>query len=191
MFAKVGVAATSIRSIADRLDSHTASVFNHFPTKEHIIAEVAAGIYASEIPHFEAIRALELGPEVTLYKLVRDDALFAASGEGDQRRLFLLPEMRSPQLPQVRNLWERMVDIYARVLQEGMDAGRFHAIPKRFTAEMITTAAIMSVVSWNADRLGNPRQVGREAARFVLRSLLTRPSRLDEIERKALSVHVR
>ena len=191
MFAKVGIAATSISSIAQELGSHTASVFHHFPTKEHIIAEVAAGIYASEIPHFEAVRALGLAPDVTLFKLVRDDALFAASGEGDRRRLFLLPEMRSPQLPQLRILWERMVDIYAKVLQEGIDSGCFRAVPRRDTAELITTASIVSVVSWNADRLGSPRAVGREVARFVLRGLLARPGRLDEVERKALSVHVR
>lgn len=191
MFAKVGVAATSIRSIADGLGSHTASVFHHFPTKEHIIAEVAAGIYASEIPHFEAIRSLGLGPEVTLYKLVRDDALFAASGEGDRRRLFLLPEMRSPQLPQVRNLWERMVDIYAKVLQEGIERGCFRAVSRRITAELITTAPIVSVLSWHPERLGSPRDAGREVARFVLRGLLVRPARLGAIERKALSVHVR
>lgn len=191
MFAKVGVAATSIRSIAEQLDSHTASVFHHFPTKEHVIAEVAASIYASEIPHFEAILALKLPADVTLYKLVRDDALFAAAGEGDQRRLFLLPEMRSPQLPHVRVFWQRMVALYAQVIEQGVATGVFRDVPPRVTAELITTAPVVSIVSWNADELGTTREIGKQVARFVLRSVLAKPARLDAIEAKALAIHVR
>ncbi len=41
LFAKLGVAGTSVRDIAQKLGNHTASIFHLFPTKQDIVSEVA------------------------------------------------------------------------------------------------------------------------------------------------------
>jgi AcrR family transcriptional regulator len=190
LFAKLGVSGTSIRDIADKLGIHTASVFYLFATKEDIVSEVATRLCTREVEHFNAIRALALAPDVTLYKVIRDDALFSASGEGDQRRLFMLPELRSPRFPQVAAVAETVVQSYGEILREGVKAGQFLELPLRATAEAINSIAVTGALSWKPQLIGTPREIGRDVARFALRSVLARPARLDAIERKALSIHI-
>lgn len=190
-FAKVGVAATSVRDLAGGLGIHAASIFHQFPTKEDIVSAVAGKIFAGELAHFEAIRDLGLPADVTLYKIVRDDALFCASGEGDQRRLFLLPELRSGRFPQLERLWDQLVGHYDDVIRSGIADGVFRDVPRRATAEALNSLAMTGALSWNAATLGSPRDLGREIARLALRSVLVMPQRLDAIERRALAVHVR
>lgn len=190
-FAKLGIAGTSIRSIAQQLCSHPASVFHHFPTKEHVIAAVTTDVFGWQLPHIQAVLALGLPPDVTLYKLVRDDALFAAGGEGDQRRLFLLPEVRSAQFPQVRAIWESIMESYAQVLRDGIRAGLFRKAPLRLTAEFLYTLPTVSIVSFSPERLGSEREIAREVARYAMRGVLSKPARLDAVEKQALAVHIR
>lgn len=190
-FAKLGIAGTSIRGIAQQLGSHPASIFHHFSTKEHVIEAVSADLFARQMPHFQAVLALDMPADVSLYKLVRDDALFSTGGEGDERRLFLLPELRSSQFPRVREMWESMAEAYAGVLRAGIDEGLFCDVPARVTAEFICTLPIVSIVSFSDERLKSGRDVAREVARFVLRSVLNKPSRLPAVEKKALAIHVR
>lgn len=190
-FARLGIAGTSIRSIAQQLGSHPASVFHHFPTKEHVIAAVATDIFGRQLPHMHAVLAIGAAPDVALYKLVRDDAMFSAGGEGDQRRVFLLPEIRSAQFPQVREMWEAMAENYAGVLRDGIASGVFREVPARVTAEFLCTLPIVSIVSFSSERFGSDREIGRQVARFALRSLLAKPARLEAVEKQALSIHVR
>jgi len=189
-FAKLGIAGTSIRSIALQLGSHPASVFHHFPTKEHVIAAVAAEVFSRQMPHIQNVLALGLQPDVALYKLVRDDALFTAGGEGDQRRLFLLPEMRSAQFPQLRHIWLKVLDSYVGILQAGVAAGLFREMPLRLTAEFLCTLPIVTIVSFSSERLGSDREVARQIARFAIRSVLAKPGRLESVEKRALGIHI-
>lgn len=191
LFARDGVAATSIRSIAEQLGSHPASIFHHFPTKEHVVGEVAASIYEKALKHFEIVGALTVSADVKLYRLVRDDGLYTASGDGEERRLMLLPELRTSQALKVTAGWIRMRDIYATVLRVGIADRLFRDVDVALTAEMVTAAPMWSIITWTPVVAASPREIGRELARFVLRSLLIDPSRLDDVERAASALRVR
>lgn len=191
LFSNDGVAATSIRSIAEQLHSRPASIFHLFPTKEHIVVAVANGIYATALDHFLAVAALDAAPDVKLYRLVRHDGYYTASGDGEHRRLMLLPELRSAQSTQVTAGWCAMRDTYAAVIRAGIDIGVFRNVNVAITAEMVTSAAMWSVVTWSREIPGTPKEIGTELAHFVLRSLLADPAQLDEVARQADALKVR
>jgi AcrR family transcriptional regulator len=190
VFAETGIAGATVRAIAARLGSHTASIFHQFPTKEKMVSAVIGQIYGKELTHFDAIRALSLPPDVTLYRMIRDDALFCASGERGHRGLFLLPELRSPRYRPLMKLQERMLLHYRQVIAEGIRKRLFVTVSARSTAEAFNSLAMTGALSHDSESLGMPREIGRDIARLALRAVLRRPGRLPSIEAAALALDV-
>ncbi len=79
LFAERGYAGTSIRDIAGEVGIQSATLYGHFPSKEHILAELAeAGHEAHRRVLADAVEASGTEPADQLAALVRAHVLFHA-----------------------------------------------------------------------------------------------------------------
>jgi AcrR family transcriptional regulator len=71
LFARNGVANTTVRDIADHVGLHSGSLYHHFAAKEDIIAELLSEFMADVMARYREVLAAELSPLDALCGVVR------------------------------------------------------------------------------------------------------------------------
>jgi AcrR family transcriptional regulator len=139
LFASAGFHGTSIRDLAKALELQPSALYAHFPSKEHILAELAR--VGHEVVHERLCAALAgagTEPSDQVRALVRAHALLHATYPqlaivvNDEMHA-LTPDLAAPAL----ELRERSSALLLQVIERGVATGRFsppHAV--------VTTAAI-------------------------------------------------
>jgi AcrR family transcriptional regulator len=181
LIAAKGYHGASTRDITSAVGIRQPSLFNHFASKQEIVAELMR--YEVSIPAERArAHALEDGSAaLRLYRYMRWDFEWYARMPLDLRGMQeeLLEE---PGLEQHRadlKVWKRAIE---RIVRDGVDAGEFHAGTPALVPNVLTA------LSWEVVRVAMQSRDGRASAKlragstaFVLRGLLVDPRRADRI----------
>lgn len=172
LFAEAGFAGASIRQIAGVVGINSATLYSHYPSKEHILAElVRIGHEEMRARLAEAVaRAQDRSAAGQLSALVRahvlvhtDYPLLAVVTNGELHALS--PELAAPSLALRAEGRRLLVDILERGVKDG-----------EFTVEDLILAAIaigglgMQVAQWfGPDQAYRREQVADQYALFALR----------------------
>lgn len=171
LFAENGYAGTSIREIAGASGVQSASLYAHFPSKEHILAELAV---IGHEEHHRALRAALLEsdhlPENQLAAVVRAHVLmhteFSMLAVISNTELHSLsPEMAAP----VMATRDSSVQLIQDVIQRGVDLGDFDP-PHVWLAVAAIGAMGIRVAYWfTSDFELSAEEVADTYAEFALR----------------------
>jgi AcrR family transcriptional regulator len=149
LFAETGFAGASIREIATAAGVQSASLYAHFPSKEHILAELA------RIGHEEHHRALrtallesEPGPAAQLASIVRAHVLMHSrlsmlAVVANNELHCLSPELAAP----VISMRESSVQLIEDVIRRGVELGVFDP-PHVWLAVAAIGAMGIRVANW-------------------------------------------
>ena len=139
LFEKKGIGATTVEEIADAADFAEKTFYNHFPTKQHLISELAEGLVEETYALLEEVRKRRISTRARI-------AFFAARSAdlADQRstirRELILEIIRVSQIEgsgparrrELRHAW-------AALLQDGVAVGD---VGDRFTIEFLAEMAV-------------------------------------------------
>jgi AcrR family transcriptional regulator len=95
MFADRGYEAVTLREIAKEIGYTHAVIYQHFPDKSHILAELSHETIGLMIQNFEAIAAKHLSPKERLFATSRDLIQFCIAHPQQFRNVFFGPENRN------------------------------------------------------------------------------------------------
>jgi AcrR family transcriptional regulator len=181
LFDQHGITGTTMRAIAEGCSIRAASLYNHFASKDEIVAEVMTRSNALAIALFDEIRTAELTP------LARLDALLRATmrsflAHPEASRLFfenvdhvvtapLLDQVRA-DVRAIRRLWLQALGdgVKARVVRDDLEPERLWPLLRN----------MMLAASRELDR-APARDVTDDVARILLQGIV-RPERLGSRE---------
>jgi AcrR family transcriptional regulator len=95
MFADRGYEAVTLREIAKEIGYTHAVIYQHFPDKWHILAELSRETIALSIQNFDAIAAKHLSPKERLFATSRGFIQFCTAHPQQFRNVFFGPENRN------------------------------------------------------------------------------------------------
>jgi AcrR family transcriptional regulator len=171
LFAELGFHGTSIRDLGGAAGINSATLYAHFPSKEHILAELVLlgheemlrrlrhAIVGSAADPVDRLRALvaahvSVHTDFPLLALVANAELHALSAEAAAPALALRTEAQ---------------ELALGVVQHGVDAGAFH-VPDVWLATAAISAMGVRVASWfGADQPFDREQVAQAYAEFATR----------------------
>ncbi|MFG2825552.1 TetR/AcrR family transcriptional regulator [Kitasatospora sp. NPDC048365] len=172
LFAEAGFAGTSIRQIGSAVGINSATLYAHYPSKEHVLAALVT--IGHEEMHARLAEAVERtrqdGPAERLTALVRahvlihtDFPLLALVTNGEIHALS--PEQAEPALALRHACWQFLLD----VVEDGVARGDF-AVPDVLLAAGAISAMGVRVPAWfGPDQAFTREQVARDYAEFALR----------------------
>jgi AcrR family transcriptional regulator len=148
-FAARGVESVKVDEICAAADIAQKTFFNHFPTKQHLLREIAEGFLHSLLALLEAARG-EGG--TTAQQLERFFALVATEVErgGPMQRSFVIEVIRlvhdtPPNVEQSRRLYEA----FGALLRDGVRAGdttEAYAVP--VLSEVVVGTFVTLMLNW-------------------------------------------
>ncbi len=180
LFAKHGFEATTVDEIARAADVVPATFFNHFQSKQALLALMAGEVF--ETLHAMTAQHLE-GPGTSVAKLRRFIVSISesiASSRGVARDVFL-EFLRSDATPDEPHPYlERLIGPFVAVVAEGQSRGEFrNDRSAAFLAQMAVGMLNSAITSWLADP-DYPVETGlAEAADFAIETLCSKPARLE------------
>ena len=95
MFADRGYEAVTLRAIAEEIGYTHAVIYQHFPDKWHILAELSRETIGLLIQNFDAIAAEHLAPKERLFATSRGLIQFCTAHPQHFRNVFFGPENRN------------------------------------------------------------------------------------------------
>jgi AcrR family transcriptional regulator len=95
MFADRGYEAVTLRAIAEEIGYTHAVIYQHFPDKWHILAELSRETIGLMIQNFDAIAAQHLAPKERLFATSRGLIQFCTAHPQQFRNVFFGPENRN------------------------------------------------------------------------------------------------
>ncbi len=188
--ARDGYAGASIRKVATDLGAAPASVFNLFPTKDALLNELVAFAAEPALVFYDALKKLNLPPEVALFKSISEEVTAIASVDRDFPALFYLPELSKPGFEPAQDTRANMVAHYQNLVEAGCEAGTLNCEMPAFSAEQVFQLTETSIIAKNISEEISPQEAARLTTRFCLRGLLTDPATLNNIEQAAENIPV-
>ena len=172
LFDQKGFAATTVDEICDRADVAQKTFFNHFPTKHHVVREIAEaflddmGAYVEEARKQPGSTADRLAH---LFERAGDDALRAGPGHKE----LLVEVVRTVQVDGSGPDQSRRLHAHFRsLLADGVAAGdltRDHDVA--FLTEMVVVTFAGILLNWQSIEGYPLREHLEEAARFLGRAI--------------------
>jgi AcrR family transcriptional regulator len=173
-FAAHGVESVKVDEICDAADIAQKTFFNHFPTKQHLLREIAEGFVHTLLALLEAARH-EGG--TTAQQLERFFALVASEAErgGAMHRAFVIEVIRLvhdlPNAEKSRQLY----DAFGGLLREGVRKGdTTTAYPVPVLSEVVVGTFITLMLNWLGIEKYPIRARATAMARFLADSLRAR-----------------
>ncbi|HSW14080.1 MAG TPA: TetR/AcrR family transcriptional regulator [Solimonas sp.] len=171
LFAEHGYGGASIRDIAKLAGIQGASVYSHYPSKAHVLAEL---IRIGHEEHFRRLRAALLSaspePKLQLIAVVRAHVLVHAEysmlAVVTNAELHALPEEFATPILEVRRQSEMQL---LEVIERGVSLGAFH-VPDAQLALLAIGAMGLRVAHWYSPEIGKtPEQIADTFAEFACR----------------------
>ena len=129
LFAKQGVAATTVREIAEAVGILSGSLYHHFSSKDAIVDAIVAGFMDDLVSRYEAVLANDEGPAAKLRGLVQ--ASLATSAEHPHATEIYQNDARYLQAADgqtvVRTNARSVRAAWITVLEQGAAAGVFRS----------------------------------------------------------------
>ncbi len=171
LFADNGYGSTSIREIAERVGVQSASLYAHYPSKAHVLAEL---VTMGHVEHQRRLRdaLLRSGPTPSdqLRALVRAHVIGHAEFSllavvANTEMSLLPPELSAPAVA----LRDESVQTLIEIVERGAAAGDFDA-PEPLLVAAAIGAMGMRVAHWYHPGLDwSPEHVADEYATYALR----------------------
>jgi AcrR family transcriptional regulator len=124
MFADRGYEAVTLREIAKEIGYTHAVIYQHFPDKWHILAELSSETIGQLIQNFDAVAAQHLASKERLFATSRGFIQFCTTHPQQFRNVFFGPENRNgvragQYIDDIaRPLFERFVQLFFEVARE-------------------------------------------------------------------------
>jgi AcrR family transcriptional regulator len=180
----------SVKEIADELGCHTASIFNHFPTKQDLVLAVAEEIFAKQLRWVDEIQVRGSAPDIVLFRLIHDDVIYAASGAPSIREVFRAPDLEQEKFRRVAQLMEQYEQRFTTVLSRGIESRVFRDFGLNEMVDCVLALGMTAAYKWQAPSRQARVRLALGAARLALSGLLSDPTRLPSIEAVALALKV-
>jgi AcrR family transcriptional regulator len=151
LFSEQGYAATSTRAIALSVGIKQASLYYHFSSKEQILAEL---LVTTVVPSLDVAAVLADSPEpieARLWALAAFDVRLLCSGRWNIGALYLLPELRLPNLAPFFTQRQNLRDAYRALIVDGIGQGCFTVEDGDLATDLVF-GLIESVVLVRQDR---------------------------------------
>lgn len=186
LFAEDGYAGASMRDIGQACDIKAATVYSHFPSKGHLLAELCQLGHAE---HGRGMRAALLAsdnnPRLQIQALVKAHVGFHTSfpmlAVVANAELHHLPEQLSPAIFQLRN---QSIDIFTDVISRGAELGVFD-VPDLWLSTAAVAGMGLRVAYWfDPDGEVAAESVASSYAEFALRILNASESASDRPRRQ-------
>ncbi|MEU9131310.1 TetR/AcrR family transcriptional regulator [Kitasatospora sp. NPDC048540] len=179
LFAEAGFAGTSIRQIAAAVGINSATLYAHYPSKEHVLAHlVQVGHEELHARLAEAVASTRTAdPATRVVALVRAHAdvhtrfpLLAIVTDGEIHSLS--PDLAAPALELRHACWQFLLD----AIEQGIAEGVFH-VPEPLLAATAISAMGVRVAHWaGPDQPFTPERIAEAHGEFALRILGATPS---------------
>lgn len=180
LIASRGFHGATTREIAERVGIRQPSLFNHFSSKQAILEELLYFDLRVTADIAEGLAVAEGSAAVRLMRYALWDLSWYQDMPFDLRGLHedlvAMPELQAFRTDQER--WQQSIEA---ILSQGLQAGEFRADAAPFVPAILDTLSWEFVRSSHHAAADRPRLVTADAARFVLRGLLTDPDRLSEV----------
>ena len=130
MFADRGYEAVTLRAIAEEIGYTHAVIYQHFPDKAHILAELSRETIRQMVQNFDAIAAEHRRPKERLFATSRGLIQFCTAHPQQFRNVFFGPENRNgTRAGQYINdlgspLFERFIELFFEVARDEGLPGR-------------------------------------------------------------------
>ncbi|WP_373089800.1 TetR family transcriptional regulator [Zhongshania sp.] len=158
LFAEKGFVGTSIRDIASQVGINSATLYSHFPSKEHILAKVI------EIAHKEhetqlrrALLSSQPDPREQLSNIVRAHVLMHADypmlAVVANNELHALSEQLGTQAFEARN---RTIQLFEEVVSRGVEGRIFDPIDSTMAITAIAGMGVR-VANWYSPKHGKSK----------------------------------
>lgn len=173
LFAERGYGSASVRDIAKLVGIKGASLYSHFPSKAHVLAEL---LKIGHEEHFrrmrDALQAATPDPQSQLVALVRAHvcahAEYAMLAVVSNTEMHALPEEFAPPILAVRRQSEMLL---LDIIQRGVNLGVFN-VPDVQLAMTAIGAMGLRVAHWYSPDSGKtPEQIADIYAQFACRVL--------------------
>jgi len=171
LFAERGYGSASIRDIAERVGIKAASMYSHYPSKAHVLAELIKIGHDEHLRRMrEAVRSAKNDPVSQLVAVVRahtlahaEYAMLAVVSHAELHSL--APEFAAPILA-VRRQSEMLL---ADIIQRGVNLGLFD-VPDAQLAMLAIGAMGLRVAHWfSPDQGRTAEQIADNYAQFATR----------------------
>ena len=147
LFSTRGFARTSINEIADSLSLKRSSVYHYFSNKDAILRELFVDEYEQRLTEIEAVLARTGLTSHERLTLVIEGAIAQRLRSGGRFLVFDRLEAEVPE--EMRRGYNRarrrILDLYTRVVDEGVKSGEFRAVEPRLAA-----FALIGMTNWTA-----------------------------------------
>ena len=175
LFLEQGFEATTVEQIADAADIAQATFFNHFPTKDAVVGEMAGEVFERFRGLVEEQRRRRTSTQEQLLGFAERGAR-VVEGAPELTRRMLLEVMRSAARPgDTRQALGRVQHELTEMVREGQARGDVHRDrDPEFLAELVLSVVHGSIVQWMNDDAYPLRSRMREAAAFMGDALVPR-----------------
>jgi AcrR family transcriptional regulator len=130
MFADRGYEAVTLRAIAKEIGYTHAVIYQHFPDKWHILAELSRETIELLIQNFDAIAAQHLRPKERLFATSRGLIQFCTAHPQQFRNIFFGPENRNG-IRAGQYINDIGAPLFRRFVQLFFDVARDEGLPNR------------------------------------------------------------
>ena len=148
LFARYGYAAVSMRQIAREIDLQAGAIYNHFPTKQHLLRGLMVEHMQRLLAAYDAQVETDLAPAEALIAFVRfhiryhdrcGDEVFISYME--------LRNLEEDNFTEIEGLRKRYEGKLRRILKAGADAGAFRILDLH-VATMAVLGMLIGITGW-------------------------------------------
>ena len=175
LFLEHGFEATTVAQIAEAADVAQGTFFNHFPSKQAVLAEVTSEVSG----YLQSIVDQQLARPVSALDRITGFAESVAKEVGQARGLardVLLEVMRTSARPgEAFPYLTRVHEPFTAILREGQEKGDVRAdLDAAFLAEMVVGALHVWVTKWLVDPAYPPEERLLQTATFIPEAIQAR-----------------
>jgi TetR/AcrR family transcriptional regulator, cholesterol catabolism regulator len=171
LFARQGVASTTVRQIAAEVGVLSGSLFHHFPSKDAIVAEIVTGHLQELRERYRAVLASDRAPRAQLEALI-STSLRLAESSPDATVIYQNEIGQLRELPQYAVLKEDAAEVqqaWLTVLEAGRADGSFRTeIDPKVLYRFLRDAMWLSMRWWRTDGSYTVDQLATDCASIFL-----------------------
>jgi len=183
LFGKKGYHGTSTRKIAEAVDIRQPSLFHHFPSKDAIMAELIDIDLDEAATVAQAQASADGSAALRLYRYLVWDISFICRCAYDLTSVEAV--LDDPAFADKRARHQTLVDARRSLIAEAIDSGEFVKVDPEVAERAIVWILRGDINDTAGQAIPDADVVADQLASFILRALLSDPSRLDEIRAEA------
>ncbi|HEY0519431.1 MAG TPA: TetR/AcrR family transcriptional regulator [Ilumatobacteraceae bacterium] len=178
-FAERGVASTTVRDISAAAGILSGSLYHHFQSKDHIVAELLLPVMQRQVGRYRTIVSVANGATITLRTLIATAVAEAAQTPNETRMIRNDAQTFSatPLLRPVADLLIEAAKLWTSVVERGVADGDLRADADARLVVAAMFDAVLSTTRWfGGTRPHAPGHVADSLADLFLGGLVARPS---------------